>query len=323
MRVATKRWPGRPTTPRQLAGGRPPRGWGALVAPPGLSQAPPGDIPSAAQVMSRVGGENFPVALRILPAATRSDLLAIYGFARLVDQLGDDASGDRLAHLDWLEAELDRAYGGRAVHPVMVRLASTITALSLPRAPFCDLIEANRRDQRVSHYASYDELVDYCRYSANPVGRLVLAVFGVATPGREVLSDQVCTGLQLVEHTQDVGEDALRGRVYLAARDLERFGCAEAALLEPSAGPALRAVVALYAARARSCLDAGGALMATLHGGPRVAVAGFVAGGLASLDAIERADFDVLAHKCRPSTVGVAAHGAVLLARVVHRGGLR
>lgn len=283
-----------------------------------LAQSP-GEIPMAAEVMSRAGGENFPVAVRLLPGTTRSHLLAIYGFARLVDQLGDEAAGDRSAHLDWLEAELASAYEGRAVHPVMVRLSATIRALSLPRGPFCDLIEANRRDQRNDHYARYEDLVDYCRYSANPVGRLVLAVFGVATPEREALSDSVCTGLQVVEHAQDVGEDAARGRVYLAAQDLARFGCDEGCLLQASACPPLRAVVALHAARARACLGAAAPLLASLHGGARVAVAGFAAGGLAALDAIEKADFDVLAVRCRPSTAGVAAHAAVLLARAAHR----
>ncbi|MGH9128983.1 MAG: squalene synthase HpnC [Acidimicrobiales bacterium] len=264
--------------------------------------------------MGRVGGENFPVALRLLPRTTRAHLLAIYGFARLVDQLGDAAPGDRLAHLDWLETEVERAYEGRAVHDVMVRLSPTLTSLGLAPAPLLDLIEANRRDQRVSRYATFDALVDYCAYSANPVGRLVLAVFGASTPEREMLSDRICTALQVIEHTQDVGEDASQGRIYLPQQDLARFGCAEEELTQPSASPALRSVVALQAARARALLESTQPLVSCLHGTARVAVAAFGAGGLAALDSIERADFDVLALRCVPRRSGIAGHAAVLLA---------
>ncbi len=279
----------------------------------------PPEIPSEAQVMGRVGGENFPVALRLLPSATRSHLLAVYGFARLVDQLGDEAPGDRLSHLAWLEDELDRAYESCAVHPVMARLSASLAILDLPPEPFFDLIEANRRDQTKQRYATWDELVEYCRYSANPVGRLVLAVFGVSTPERELLSDRVCTGLQVVEHAQDVGEDAACGRIYLPAQDMARFGCTPLDLAGLSAAPCLRAAVALQAARARTLLGAGEALVASLSGMAQVAVAGFTAGGLAALDSIERADFDVLGSDCTPTSLGTCRHAATLLSSRWHR----
>jgi len=277
-------------------------------------QAPPVGVPPDEAVMARAGGENFPVASRVLPRSVREDLLAIYGFARLVDQLGDDAPGDRLAHLAWLEAELDRAYEDRATHPVMVRLTATLQRRALPRQPFVDLIEANRMDQRVSRYPTFADLLGYCSRSANPVGRLVLVVLGASTPRREQLSDQVCTGLQLVEHAQDVGEDARRGRIYLPQEDLRRFGCPEGDLLEPVASPALRAVVAFQAARARTFLDAGALLAGSLPGRARLAVAGFAGGGLAALDAMERADFDVLSTRCHPSRAGVARRLTEVLA---------
>ncbi|MGH9130965.1 MAG: squalene synthase HpnC [Acidimicrobiales bacterium] len=270
--------------------------------------------------MGRVSGENFPVALRVLPASIRGHLLAIYGFARLVDQLGDEAPGDRLAHLSWLEGELDRAYAGRALHPVMVQLAMTLDELDLPRKPFCDLIEANRRDQVVTRYDSWEDLVDYCRYSANPVGRLVLGVFGVSTPERERLSDQVCTGLQVVEHTQDIAQDAGRGRVYLPAQEMARFGCGLDDLQGPSAGPALRAAVAMQCARARALLGAGESLAGSLSGMARLAIAGFTAGGQAALDSIERADFDVLAVQCSPTRRDVFVHAASILSKARRRG---
>ena len=169
--------------------------------------------------------ENFPVASRLLTGDVRASLMAIYGFARLTDDIGDEASGDRLAHLDWLEAELDRAAAGSATHPVMRQLTPVIRGLALSLEPFRDLIEANRMDQRVTRYRSFGDLVDYCMLSAAPVGRLVLAVFGVQTAERTALSDEVCIGLQVVEHLQDVGEDAGRGRIYLPTEDMERCGC--------------------------------------------------------------------------------------------------
>lgn len=283
------------------------------VAPP---PPPPSEVPSLGAVMARSGGENFPVALRILGRSTRSHLLAIYGFARLVDQLGDEAAGDRGALLDWLEAELDRAYAGVAVHPVMVRLSGSLAELGLDRTPFCDLIEANRRDQRVGRYSCFDDLVDYCRYSANPVGRLVLAVFAASTPERVELSDRICTALQLLEHTQDVGEDAARGRIYLPLQDLARFGCPEESLLAARASPELRAVVALQVARARILLEPAATLVDCLRGPARVAVAAFAAGGLATAESIERAGFDVLARRCAPGRAGIAAQALALLVGV-------
>jgi squalene synthase HpnC len=162
------------------------------------------------------------------------------------------------------------------------------------------LIEANRRDQRVSRYATWAELRDYCVLSANPVGRLVLQVFGVATPGRYLASDAVCTALQLVEHCQDVAEDLARGRLYLPAEDLARFGCDERELRAPAASPAARALLRFEVERARGLLDLGTPLVHTLRGRARLAVAGFVAGGRAAADAIERRGFDVLAGAPRP-----------------------
>ncbi len=168
---------------------------------------PPSGAPTAAAVMARASAENFPVASRLLPRRERAHLLAIYGFARLVDELGDAAPGDRLAALDWLSGELDRAFAGEAEHPLMAALAPTLRECSLPREPFERLIEANRMDQRVSRYETWEQLRAYCALSADPVGELVLAVLGAGTPARIALSDAICTGLQLTEHCQDVAED--------------------------------------------------------------------------------------------------------------------
>jgi squalene synthase HpnC len=273
---------------------------------------PPG-VPTAGDVLGQAGSENFPVASRLLPAPVRAHLVAIYGFARLADDIGDEAAGDRLAMLDWLDEELVRAAEGRASHPLLVRLTPTIRACRLPLEPFQRLIEANRVDQRVHRYATWDDLLAYCELSANPVGDLVLRVLDAATPERLARSDHVCTGLQLVEHLQDVGEDAERGRVYLPAEDLDRYECTVDDLLAGTAAPRLRALVRYEATRIRPLLDEGGPLAASLRGRVRLAVAGFAAGGHAALDAIERADGDVLGVRCRPRPERVVARLASVL----------
>ncbi len=245
-------------------------------------------LPTREAVMGQAGAENFTVASAVVGHHRQRHLRAIYGFARLVDDIGDEVAGDRGALLDQIEAELDRIYrgGGDLGHPVMVELAQTIRECRLPAVPFRRLIEANRRDQVVARYETFEELLDYCRLSANPVGELVLGVFDAATPERVALSDSICTALQIVEHLQDIGEDYARGRVYMPREDLVRFGCDDRDLSgEPTA--ARRALIAFEAARARSMLSAGAPLTRTLSLRPRLAVAGFVAGGRAALAALE------------------------------------
>jgi squalene synthase HpnC len=264
-------------------------------------------------VMPKAASENFSVASRYLPRATREHLLAIYGFARLVDDLGDESPGDRSAALTWLEGELDRVYGGEPIHPLMRRLVPTVRRFHIPRRPFQRLIQANRQDQTVTVYATFEDLVAYCELSANPVGHLVLYVLEAASPKRMALSDAVCTGLQLVEHWQDVAEDLRRGRVYLPQEDLERFGCSREDLAAPPAGAPVRRLMAFEVKRARDLLDRGVPLAADLGGRAGLAVAGFVAGGRAALDAIARAGYDVLSGPPRASR---ARRGLVFLGTV-------
>jgi len=256
-----------------------------------------------------------------LPAGRRRALEAIYGFARLADDLGDEAPGDRLAHLDALEAELDRALAGQARHPLLRRLEPVLAGHLLPREPFAKLIAANRWDQRLSRIGTFAELLDYCALSANPVGELVLRVFDSASPDNLVRSNEICSALQVVEHLQDVAEDRLRGRIYLPAEDMDRFGCAPGDLVLRPAPPALRQLVAFEAERAREMLRAGEPLVAALDGSARVAVAGFAAGGHAALDAIERAAFDVTSALRRPRRSGVAAHAVRIWLRALRRRG--
>jgi squalene synthase HpnC len=282
----------------------------------------PAAAPTAGAVMARAGGENFPVASLLLPRRVRAHLLATYGFARLADELGDAACGDRLAALDWLEAELDRAFEGRAQHPLLVRLQRTLHERELPREPFARLIEANRVDQRVSRYETWEQLRSYCALSADPVGEVVLSVLGAATPARIALSDSICTGLQLTEHCQDVAEDYAAGRIYLPAEDMARFGCTAEQLgvaLAGGAAPlpeALRGVLAFEVARARGLLATGRPLVGQLRGRARIAVATFLAGGNAALDAIERAGYDVR----RGPPRATRARRALALAEVLLRG---
>ena len=258
--------------------------------------------PSSQSVLAKAGRENFPVALLVLARSTRRHLLAVYGFARLVDDAGDEALGNREALLDAIDADLDRVYRGEPKHPLMRRLADTVREVRLPREPFERLIAANRQDQRVSRYETYDDLARYCELSANPVGRLVLHVFAAATPERVAWSDSVCTGLQLAEHWQDVGEDFRRDRVYLPQDDLRSFAVAEGDLSRRRVTPELRRLMAFEVERARRLLACGRPLVASLSGQARLAVAAYVGGGLAALAAVEHSGYEVLGDPPRART---------------------
>lgn len=203
--------------------------------------------------LDKAADENFPVAPFFLPRAWRNDLMAVYGYARLVDDIGDgdlapggaDArdlgldpaqTDDRLAMLDAFEADLHRVFdttGDGPRHPLLRALRPTVRRCALTPEPFLGLIEANRQDQKVRRYGTYEELLAYCELSANPVGRLVLQITGTASPERIRRSDAVCTALQIVEHLQDVTEDLGRDRIYLPVDDMARFHVTEADLATP------------------------------------------------------------------------------------------
>ena len=277
----------------------------------------PDGLPDEATVLGRAGSENFTVASRLLPAGARADLMAFYGYARFVDQIGDAYAGDRLAALEWAEGQIDAALEdpGRAdLEPLIARAVAAVVRLGGDAAPLRDLAAANRRDQTVTRYATFEELVGYCQLSADPVGRLVLLAFGAATPQRVAWSDRICTALQLAEHWQDVTEDLAAGRVYLPADDMQRFGVTVEDLAVGPAGAPLRGLLAFEVARARRLLEEGTPLVASLHGRARLAVAGFVAGGHAALDAIADAGFDPSAGAPRPRPSIVGRHALRLLA---------
>jgi squalene synthase HpnC len=282
-------------------------------------------------VLDKAAGENFPVAPFFLPPAAREDLMAVYGYARLVDDIGDgdlppgrdDAvwlglpgpTDDRLAMLDAFEKDVLRVFDGTPGHPLLAALRPTVVKHGLTPEPFLALIEANRQDQHVGRYRSYAELLEYCTLSANPVGHLVLRVNDAATPERIRRSDAICTALQIVEHLQDVAEDLGRDRIYLPAEDMARFGVTESDLAAERASAAVRALVAFEAERAADLLNEGSPLVGSVHGRLRLLLAGFVAGGRAALGAIAAAGHDVLPGPPKPSKFGVLREVAATLRR--------
>jgi squalene synthase HpnC len=296
------------------------REWSTRVVRRVLAASPqnetnPSQSTTPSSPLDHVGQENFSVAARLLPASYRRHLLAVYVFARLVDDIGDEATGNRITLLDKVSRDLDLIYAGRTPwHGMLSDLSITIQTCRIPREPFDALIAANRQDQFVHRYTSYPHLLEYCELSANPVGRLVLHVFGASTPDRIALSDKVCTALQILEHCQDVAEDLDRGRVYLPADDMERFGVGDADLKAPSANTAVRALVAFQTQRALRLLDDGTPLVGSLRGWGRLAIGGYLAGGIATAEAIAAADYDVLAGDVRPSKPTTLRHWAGLLA---------
>lgn len=270
----------------------------------------------AARSTAQMGGENFPVALRFLPRQPRAHLATVYAYARFVDDVGDEAPGNRRALLDLLEQDLRALPEHRSTLPAVAALATVIGSRGVPLDPFLDLIEANRVDQDVTRYETFDELLGYCRLSAAPVGRIVLHIAGVPTARNVADSDAVCAALQVLEHCQDVAEDARSGRVYLPASDLRAAGVADVDLLEPATRPGMRRAIAVNVDRSVNLLRAGRPLVRRLSGWAKFAVAGYVAGGLATAAALRRNDYDALAREIRPSRLETATQLARLLARL-------
>jgi squalene synthase HpnC len=286
---------------------------------------------SAAALLARESGENFPVALRVLPRRHREALHAVYAFARTVDEVGDSAdppeAGDsgrrgRLSRLADLDAAVSRTWAGRPFpatgstgpagsEAVFRWLADAGVPARVPERWFHDLVEANVRDQRVTRYSTFEDLRGYCRLSADPVGRIVLHLFGEHTGPNPELSDQVCTALQLLEHWQDVAEDWRLGRVYLPQEDLTRYGLSEAALVADlaagHAGPAVAGLMRFETERATRLLAEGAPLVGRLRGWARLSVGGFVAGGEATAAALRRSAGDVIGRRTAPTGRGTAA----------------
>jgi len=265
-----------------------------------------------ADIAARAAGENFPVGSVLFPRPLRPHIRVLYCYARFVDELGDAYEGDRLAALNELEGEVDAAFAGEATWPVVRNVQPTIREFDLPREPFLRLIEANRMDQRVSEYATWADVKDYCVHSADPCGRLVLGVLRQLDDAELVAaSDSVCTGLQLVNFLQDVPRDLELGRVYLPAEDRRTFG--DPPLDRPS--EELRGLLRFEAQRAVELLGAGEVLRERIGGRLGRAVALFSRGGLAALDALESAGWDIFSGRPRPSRARLAREAAIVLVR--------
>jgi squalene synthase HpnC len=265
-----------------------------------------------AEIAARAAGENFPVGSLLFPRALRPHIRALYCYARLVDELGDAYEGDRLAALDRLEREVEATFESEPTWPVLRNVQPTVREFDLPREPFLRLIEANRMDQSVSTYETWTDVKWYCVHSADPCGRLVLGVLRrLDDPELVAASDSVCTGLQLVNFLQDVPRDLELGRVYLPAEDLQRFG--DPALDRPS--PELRDLLRFEGERAAQLLAAGETLRAGIGGRLGRAVALFSRGGLAALEALDSAGWDVFTQRPRPSRARLAREAALALVR--------
>lgn len=239
--------------------------------------------------------ENFPVASWLLPRHLHQHFYNVYAYCRWADDLGDETGNreESLRLLSWWQNELDRCYAGQASHPVMIALMPTIQRFSIPREPFVDLISAFVQDQSVLRYHSQSQLLDYCRRSANPVGRIVLHLCERCDAENLVLSDSICTGLQLANFWQDVSRDFEIGRVYLPREIRDQFGYSEEDLDMRRTTPAFLEVMKFQVQQARTLLIQGCPLVSRMPGRIALDMEMFIRGGLLILDAIERIDYRV------------------------------
>jgi squalene synthase HpnC len=274
------------------------RGWAALPASYRMPVAAP-TLEEARAWCKRLAQshyENFHVASWFLPRALRPHFHAIYAYCRVSDDLGDEV-GDKaqaLALLDMWGRELDACYEGRARHPVFVALTPTIHACSIPKEPFADLLTAFRQDQTVTRFSSMQQVLAYCRYSANPVGRLVLYACGYPDEERFRLSDATCSALQLANFWQDVRVDYAKGRVYLPQDDMQRFAVSDATIADGVPTPAFRGLMEYEVDYARRLFEEGLPLISMVGRELALDLDLFSRGGLEILRAIERQNYDVL-----------------------------
>jgi len=245
--------------------------------------------------------ENFPVVSWFLPRDLRPHIFALYAYCRGVDDLGDESEGDRLALLDDWEDELHRAFEGTPSDPRFLALGDTIRRFDLPAEPFERLIVANRLDQGIARYETFDELLDYCSYSANPVGRLVLRIFGYRDDALDQLSDATCTALQLANFWQDVSCDYMAGRIYIPRADMARFDVHEDDIASSRVTHEVRRLIRFQVRRTREYFARGLPLIERVDGRLRLDLRLFTLGGLAVLDAIEHHRYDVLTSRPRVS----------------------
>lgn len=249
--------------------------------------------------LARSHYENFTVVSWGLPRRLRQHFYNIYAYCRWADNLADLAPDPRhgLVWLSWWESHLRACFQNRAIHPVFIALQETIQQFRIPPDPFLDLLVAFRQDQQVTRYDTFDQLLAYCRYSANPVGRLVLYVAECYDPQRAALSDAICTGLQLANFWQDVAEDWKKGRIYIPLAHLRRFGGDETPIIRGSVTPNFKRALAAACDEAEGWLLRGRPLIGLVPSFLRLDTALFIEGGLAILRAIRQQDYDVLSRR--------------------------
>jgi squalene synthase HpnC len=249
--------------------------------------------------LARSHYENFSVATWFLPRRLRQHFCNVYAYCRISDDLGDETGDPSAAFelLDQWEAELGACYSGSPRHPVFVALADTVRICDIPQQEFSDLLKAFRQDQTVTRYQTFDHLLGYCRYSANPVGHLVLYVCGYRDPERQALSDFTCTALQLANFWQDVSLDWLKGRIYLPLEDLRRFAVSEQDLAESRNTPAFRELMRFEVQRAREWFEQGLPLLGKVDKPLAIDLELFSSGGQQILNAIEHQGYAVLGHR--------------------------
>jgi phytoene synthase len=292
-----------------------PREAAPSARPPGL-----GESYAACEKVARDHYENFPVASRLLPRRIRPHVAAIYAFARAADDYADEAryeGEDRIALLDDWQARLRACAGDRSENPVFVALGHTITKHSLPLRPFEDLLAAFRMDVTRNSYETFDEVLEYCRCSANPVGRLVLLLFGYRERRLHELSDRICTALQLTNFWQDLSIDLEKGRCYIPRDEMRSFGVSDGDLEARHVTPGFRELMQFQVRRTRGLFDEGEALPGFLRGRLRAEIRLTIAGGRRILGKIDRARGDVFSR--RPK-LGKADWARLIVAVVGSRG---
>jgi squalene synthase HpnC len=272
--------------------------WATLPASYAIPEQPPTlqEAQRFCEQLARGNYENFSVATWFLPRRLRQHFFNIYSYCRISDDLGDEVgdAAKSLALLDDWECELERCYSGDPHHPVFVALRETVRTLDIPKQPFADLLKAFRKDQTVTRYATFNDVLGYCRYSANPVGHLVLYVCGYRDAERQQLSDYTCTALQLANFWQDVSIDYAKGRLYLPLEDLEGFGVSESVFAEGRLTPQFTKLMKFEVERAREWFERGLPLAQKVDPELAVDIELFSRGGLEILNAIERQSFEVL-----------------------------
>jgi squalene synthase HpnC len=257
------------------------------------------DAQAYCERLARTHYENFSVVTWFLPKRLRQHFFNVYSYCRISDDLGDE-TGDRDASLQLLnewEAELNACYDGAPRHPVFVALAGTVQQFQIPKQTFADLLTAFRQDQKVTRYQTFDDLLGYCRNSANPVGHLVLYLCGYNDAERQQLSDFTCTALQLANFWQDVTVDYEKGRIYLPIEDLDRFQVSENDIAAGRNTPQFREMMRFEVQRAREWFDRGLPLVGKVSRELAIDLELFSRGGQEILNAIERQNFAVLGRR--------------------------